>query len=322
MTNPASRLITLIMLLQRQPNQKASDLAQALGVSVRTVHRYIETLEDMGIPIYAERGPHGGFSLVRGYKMPPLVFSPDEAAALCLGTNLVIEMWGELYQAPAHSALAKLQNVLPLPQVEEISRVQATLVAMGMGYVEPTRLYPQLQILRTATQDQRRVTLSYHSASGTTTERPLDPYAIVHQHGWWYVVGFCHLRKDLRTFRIDRIESVSVSEDRFDRPSDFDVRAFLESAWDSPGLIQARLRFSPDASQTVNAYLIYWDSAQVNADGSTDVSITATDLNWLAAFVLGFAHWVTVLEPPELRQQVKLWAERTAALYNKTIKEN
>ena len=67
MTTPATRLITLIMLLQRQPNQKAADLAEKLGVSVRTLHRYFGMLEEMGIPIYSERGPLGGFSLVRGY---------------------------------------------------------------------------------------------------------------------------------------------------------------------------------------------------------------------------------------------------------------
>jgi predicted DNA-binding transcriptional regulator YafY len=100
MSNTATRLITLLMLLQRQPNQKASDLAGKLGVSVRSLHRYIGMLDEMGIPIYSERGPYGGFSLVRGYKMPPLVFTPEEAAAIYLGTSLVREMWGKLYRMP------------------------------------------------------------------------------------------------------------------------------------------------------------------------------------------------------------------------------
>jgi pimeloyl-ACP methyl ester carboxylesterase len=73
MATPATRLITLLMLLQRQPNQKAPDLAEKLGISVRSLHRYINMLDDMGIPVYSERGPYGGFSLVRGYHMPVLV---------------------------------------------------------------------------------------------------------------------------------------------------------------------------------------------------------------------------------------------------------
>jgi len=107
MTNTATRLITLILLLQRQPNQKAADLAARLGISVRSLHRYIGMLDEMGIPVYSERGPYGGFSLVRGYKMPPLVFTPEEAVAVTLGTSLVGEMWGQLYQEAAQGALAK-----------------------------------------------------------------------------------------------------------------------------------------------------------------------------------------------------------------------
>ncbi|NJN99824.1 MAG: HTH domain-containing protein [Anaerolineales bacterium] len=94
MSNTATRLITLIMLLQRQPNQTAAQLAQELDVSVRTVQRYMMMLDEMGIPIYAERGPYGGYALVRGYKMPPLVFTPQEAVAVYLGTSLLEQVWG------------------------------------------------------------------------------------------------------------------------------------------------------------------------------------------------------------------------------------
>ena len=96
MANTATRLITLIMLLQRQPSQTAAQLAEALAVSVRTVQRYITMLEEIGIPIYAERGPYGGYALVRGYKMPPLIFTPEEAVAVSLGTSLLEEIWGAL----------------------------------------------------------------------------------------------------------------------------------------------------------------------------------------------------------------------------------
>lgn len=121
MTQPASRLITLIMLLQRQPNQKAGDLADKLGVSVRTLYRYFAALDEMGIPVYTERGPHGGFSLVRGYKMPPLIFTPQEATTVYLGASLVDEIWGGVYHEAAQGALAKFDNVLPDEQRQEVA---------------------------------------------------------------------------------------------------------------------------------------------------------------------------------------------------------
>lgn len=104
---------------------------------VHTLHRYFGMLDEMGIPIYAERGPYGGFSLVRGYKIPPLVFTPEEAVALYLGTSLVSEMWGKLYQESAQGALAKLENVLPDEQRAEIAWARRTLVASGMYRADP-----------------------------------------------------------------------------------------------------------------------------------------------------------------------------------------
>jgi len=121
LTKPASRLITLIMLLQNRPNQKTTVLAARLGVSVRTLHRYFAMLDEMGLPIYAERGPYGGFSLGRGYKMPPLVLTPEEVGAVSLGNGLVEDLWGDLYRQAAHAALAKLENLLPEQQRDEVS---------------------------------------------------------------------------------------------------------------------------------------------------------------------------------------------------------
>ena len=210
MSNTATRLLTLLMLLQRQPNQKAGDLAEELGVSVRTLHRYIGMLEEMGIPVYSERGPHGGFSLVPGYKMPPLVFSPEEAVAVYLGTGLVEEMWGQLYRDAARGALAKFDNVLPDEQRHEVAWARRKLVASSLHRSDQESLAPYLEKLRRAARERRTVQLLYRGRQRPEpSQRDLDVYALVLRWGWWYVVGFCHLRQALRTFRLDRIIELS-----------------------------------------------------------------------------------------------------------------
>src|SRR5689334_14147169 len=161
MANTATRLITLIMLLQRQPNQNASQLAQALNVSVRTVQRYVTMLDEMGIPIYAEHGPYGGYTLVRGYKMPPLVFTPEEAVAVYLGTGLLEEVWGHLYLEAARGALAKLDNVLPDEQRCEVAWARQSVLSIGMNWSNPNLSGPYLEQLRDAIHDRRKVKLSY-----------------------------------------------------------------------------------------------------------------------------------------------------------------
>jgi predicted DNA-binding transcriptional regulator YafY len=315
MSTTATRLITLIMLLQRRPNQKAADLAEELDVSVRTLHRYFAMLDEMGIPIYSERGRYGGFSLVRGYKLPPLVFTPDEAAAIYLGTSLVGEMWGELYSDAALGAMAKLDNVLPDEQRREVDWARRSLVATGMHRADPAELSPFLETLRKAAHERIQVELIYQgSAKAEPTQRMVDPYALVFRSGWWYLVGFCHLRQALRTFRIDRVQSLKLAEDNFKLPSDFDVHDyFLRSLEDQP-LKRARLRFVPDAAQLASGLPGYQSSLEL-PDGSLEVVITAPDLSWLASLVLSFTTWATVLEPPELRDMVRDWAQATADQY-------
>jgi len=316
MSNTATRLITLIFLLQNRPNQKASELAEKLGVSLRTVHRYFEMLDEMGIPVYAERGPYGGFSLVRGFKIPPLVFSLEEAVAVYLGTSLVSEMWGQLYRDAAQGAMAKLENILPNEQRDEIEWARRSLVTTSLHRVDPVALFPVLEDLRRATHERHQVSAVYQSAANAeATKRKIDPYALVFRAGLWYLVGYCHLRTAPRTFRVDRIQKLSVLSQSFQIAENFDVRKYLESEFKDQPLIRARLRFAPEASHIAASNRVIWESIKENPDGSTEVTLTAPDLPWLASMILSFANWVTVLEPPELREMVRDWAQVTANLY-------
>lgn len=315
MSTTATRLITLIMLLQRRPNQKAADLAAKLEVSVRTLHRYFGMLDEMGIPIYAERGPYGGFSLVRGYKLPPLIFTPEEATAIYLGTSLVGQIWGRLYDEAARGAMAKLDNVLPDEQRQEVDWARRSLVALGMHRADPGEISPLLEKLRQAARKQVRVSMLYQSGrQAGLIQREVDAYALVHRSGWWYLIGYCHLRQAMRTFRIDRIQKLELLDEGFDMPDDFDVHAYLEQAFGDLPLEKGRLRFDSQAVHLVNN-LPGVESSQSNPDGSLDVVLTAPDMQWLASFVLSFSSWVTVLDPPELRNMVRDWAQAVVELY-------
>ncbi len=316
MSNSATRLITLIFLLQNQPNQKAAELAEKLGVSIRTIHRYFGMLDEMGIPVYAERGPYGGFSLVRGYKIPPLIFSVEEAVAVYLGTSLVREMWGELYREAAGGALAKLENILPNEQRNEIDWARQSLIATGLHRADPKTLLPNLAGLRKAIHEKNQVSVIYQSVSPTKAQkRRIDPYALVLRTGLWYLVGYCHLRTAIRTFRVDRIQKLSILDQTFQRSQDFNIHNYLENECRDQPSVRARLKFVPEAAHMVMSNRIIWELIEENPDGSMVVTLNAPDLPWLASMTLSFANWVTVLEPCELREMVRTWAQATANLY-------
>jgi predicted DNA-binding transcriptional regulator YafY len=309
-------LLTLIMLLQRRPCQKAGDLAGALGVSVRTVHRYMEMLEEMGIPIYSERGPDGGFSLVRGYKMPPLVFTPEEAVAVFLGTGLVTQMWGQLYAEGAKGALAKLENVLPDEQRAEAAWASRSFISAGLNRTAVEPLAPVLTTLRRAIREQRTVHMRYERASEpTTTERDFDPYALVHRSGWWYMVGHCQLRDAMRTFRVDRVVHLEATDVPFALPPEFDIHDYLEREWRSFGALRVVVRFLPEGASFAREVQQQWDDIEEQPDGSLRVTYAVPDLNWAASMVLSYGGLAVAEEPAELRERVREWARTIVEEY-------
>lgn len=317
MSTTATRLITLIMLLQDQPNQKAAELAEKLGVSVRTLHRYIGMLDEMGIPVYTERGPYGGFSLVRGYKMPPLVLTPEESVAVALGTRLVEELWGRLYRNPARGALAKLENLLPDEQRHEVAWARKSLIATGMHRSDLDALGKTLEKLRRAVRERRRIHMQYQSRTQAEAGfREFDPYAIVHRWGWWYAIGYCHKRETVRTFRVDRIQALTLLDQTFNVPAEFDIHAYLEEeAAARPGF-PVTMRFAAQVAAMAREYAIGWDAVEEQPDGTLIVTMQAPDVMWAVSNALAYGPAVTVLEPDDVRRTVQEWAQAVVELYN------
>jgi predicted DNA-binding transcriptional regulator YafY len=211
---PTTRVLTVLELLQSHRQMSGSEIARRLEVDVRTVRRYITMLQDMGIPVEGERGPYGAYHLQRGHRLPPLMFTDAEAVALTLGL-LAIRAYGfPVDVAAVEGALAKTERVLPEKLLQLVRGLQEAIAF----YVSPLPALVQndfVAILSLAVQQRQRLRLRYRSWQGEETEREFDPYGIVVNEGYWYTSGYCHLRQDLRTFRVDRIAALSLSS----RPS-------------------------------------------------------------------------------------------------------
>lgn len=313
MANTATRLITLIMLLQRQPSQTAAQLAQTLDVSVRTVQRYIAMLDEIGIPVYAERGPYGGYALVRGYKMPPLIFTPEEAVAVSLGTSLLEEIWGRLYQEGARGALAKIENVLPDEQRREVSWARQNVLSIGTNWTDPNLAVPYLKQLHDAVRERQRVRIHYRTRSRPAPEqREVDPYRLVSRWGWQYCIGYCHSRHAPRTFRLDRIVALEPLDQTFSEPTDFDLATYLaEDPFFQPA-VRVRLRFGPDAAVVALDNRAHWETMEEQPDGGLIVTFAAPDLEAAAGQVLHIGYPAVIIEPEGLRDLVRTQARALA----------
>jgi predicted DNA-binding transcriptional regulator YafY len=308
MATVATRLLSIIWTLQSRPLTTAGELAADLGVSQRTVHRYMGMLDEMGIPIASERGRGGGFYLVRGYKLPPMRFTAEEASALYLGADVLRRMGGLAYRDAALAAQAKLDNVLPDELRQQVAQARQHILLTDFDSLDYGPWEGTLTTLRQAIRDQRRLAMTYRAVQAQAAERAVDAYALVHRWGYWYLVAHCHQRQEVRTFRVDRIIALSPLEERFSRPADFDVERFLEQeVW--PYTYHVRMRFCPQAALRAYDERGAWETLREGEDGSVEVTYRTSDLYWAARVALRYGPDVRVLEPPEVAAQVRAQAQ-------------
>jgi len=142
-------------------------------------------------------------------------------------------------------------------------------------------------------------------------QRDLDPYALIHRWGWWYVIGHCHLREDMRTFRVDRIVELTLLDRTFDVQADFDVQKYLAVEQQMEPRVQVCMRFAPEAALLALDDRASWETVDEQPDGSVIVTFAVTDLEWAAWTALGYGPHAVVLEPEELRRLV---SERACAI--------
>lgn len=227
MSRPTTRVLAVLEMLQARGRVSGTELSAALAVDGRTLRRYIVALEALGIPITSERGRFGGYALVAGFKLPPMMFNDDEAMALAVGL-LAARGIGLAESAPAvASAHAKLERVMPAKLRRRLRAVDETIAlelprthtAAGTG--------DALATLSVAAQACQRVQLRYRAVGDEVSMRQFDAYGLAWRSGRWYAVGHCHLRQGLRSFRIDRIEAVRPLPVSFARPDGFDAIAYL-----------------------------------------------------------------------------------------------
>jgi predicted DNA-binding transcriptional regulator YafY len=315
MANVATRLLSMIFLFQSRRRWNVSELAEELDVSDRTVHRYIGMLEEMGIPLYSERGPYGGFSLLRTYKLPPLIFTPEEATVLYMGARLVSDIWGKTFHDAVTGVTAKLDNVLPDDIQQEVARAQRSLVVMTRTARDYGPYHDLMAELRDCMAECRRITIRYHSFARVETDRKVDPYALSLRWGNWYLVGYCHLREEMRTFRIDRINDLQTLDETFTFPRDFDAKAYLEESMQWENQYQIEVWASEEVAPQMNERAGDWMKVTNNLDGSCIVRFDADNLDWATGWVLSWGKYVKALSPPQLVGRVLEAARDITAVY-------
>jgi predicted DNA-binding transcriptional regulator YafY len=224
--SPTARALLALELLQGSGGVTADQLAARLGVSDRAARRYMDILREAGIPIESARGPYGGYRLGRGLRLPPLMFSADEAIGLVMAVLDGHHDAGDPTD-PVGSALGKIMRALPesvAAQAEAVRRTTAPAPDRAAARPDPKTTTALVQ----ACSAHRGVRLSYRSEAGSEWVTEVDPWAVVVRHGRWYLLCHSHAADARRAYRIDRVQRVELLDDTFSPPADLDPVALLE----------------------------------------------------------------------------------------------
>lgn len=313
MYHPTSRVLTVLELLQAKPSISGPELAARLEMDVRTVRRYITHLQDVGIPVEANIGRYGGYRLRPGFKLPPLIFTEEEATAIILG--LLASPWLEIGQSPAaiEGALAKVARVLPLKARERLQAISSHVVLFSHG--QQARPDASLLIdLSAAAHASQRVTLDYRSYGGKDTQRKVEPYAITGWQGHWYLIGYCCLRRGYRVFRLDRIQRAQVLTETFEKAPDFDYEAFLKEKYRTSGILM-EVEFQADLPTVRQRISTLYGKLTPTPEGVL-LQEQYDDVEGMARYLMAINLPFVVHRPPELREALRQMGERMIQIAN------
>jgi predicted DNA-binding transcriptional regulator YafY len=313
MASPTSRLLELLELLQARPLTTGREIADRLGIDPRTARRYIDVLQELGIPVEGQRGVGGGYRIRPGYRLPPLMLEDDEAVVVVLGLLATRGSGADGSPDAVDGALAKINRVLPTTLRSQVEALEETLSFTRTTGAAPADAAAVL-LLADAIRRRRRLHIAYRTFSGEESERELSPHGLVVHSGRWYLAAHDHTRDDLRTFRVDRMWRTVLAEAAcVPPPEGFDAVAYVSRSlasvpwtWE----VEAVLDLPIDAAaRRIPATL----AELIDDPEGTLLRMRVDSLDWMATVLAGLGCDFTIRRPDELRASVRTLAERLAS---------
>lgn len=320
----AQRLMELWMAVNRKRKFTVKELAREFGVSSRTILRDLQELGEIGVPLYSEPGPHGGYRVLDSRVLPPIAFTEEEAIALFFAAHALRHYKSLPFGAEMTMALQKFAARLPGDVQNRIEKMKNRI-----DFIVPPRLAesPHLETLLKAATEQRVLMIRYatrHASGakngGHVKPREIQPIGLFAHNGLWYCPAYCFEKADMRLFRCDRILSVEAGRsDPLDLGHiDLTNRHLFRKA--EQQTVELDIELDRDGVQAFEAELWATSLLQIRGDGTGSVrgAYPCDELPFLARFLLGIGQGATVVNPPELVESIKSLALAIAQKYAKT----
>ncbi|MCF0050827.1 YafY family transcriptional regulator [Dyadobacter sp. LJ53] len=302
--NRFDRITAILIQLQSRKIVKAQDLAERFDISLRTVYRDISSLAEAGVPIIGEAGV--GYSIMDGYRLPPVMFTKEEARTFITAEKLMEKFTDLSTQSQYQSAMFKIKSVLRSSEKSMVETLENHIEVRQSSkpfYAENSNT---LDILLKSITERKISKIKYNSLGfEDLTERVIEPVGIYHENNYWYTIAYCHLRSNYRNFRSDRILKIELTDQDFQHKH-APLKDFLAQTWDSQNLRLVRIRVGKKQAQHIRNQKYYYGFV------SEIVTDDAIEMSFLSATLDGFAHWylmlatsACILEPEILKDKVR-----------------
>lgn len=300
--NRIDRISALLVQLQSRPIVKASEMAERFGVSLRTIYRDMHTLSEAGVPICGNSGV--GYSLVEGYRLPSLMFTKEEAMAFLTAEKIIEQLTDTQNSNYFRQGMDKIRAALRAVDKKYLHDMD-DIIAVYKSRNAREGLPNLLQTILSSINDRLIIEIGYINADENTSKRALEAVGISYSHPHWYLAAWCHLRKEYRMFRLDRINTIKTSgkEHTKEHPP-------LDSlfGYDAPQcLTEVILHTSKEVSKRFadKCHFMGLTKEKELADGRIEQTYMAYSLEALARWVLANADTTTVIRPVEIKDIIK-----------------
>ncbi|WP_184548657.1 helix-turn-helix transcriptional regulator [Mucilaginibacter sp. FT3.2] len=317
--NRIDRISAILIQLQSRRVVKAGDIAERFNISLRTVYRDIKTLEEAGIPLIGEAGV--GYSIMDGYRLPPVMFTREEATAFLTAEKFVEKLTDATTNAQYQSAMYKVRAVLKTSEKDALENLDGSIEVMkSHSQKRAANNNDHIQPILDCIIHKKVICIDYFAAhSQEDTKRDVEPVGVVYLDSFWHLIAYCRLRNDYRDFRIDRIRKLVVTEASYNNSKHPTLKAYIAQTIKEKDLVMVVIRVDKEIYNYLETQKYYSGFISEKTVGNK------IEMTFLTMFIEGFARWymmfgdhAEIIKPDTLKDRV---AEIITAISQKNLQE-
>jgi predicted DNA-binding transcriptional regulator YafY len=317
--NRIDRLHAILTHLQSKKKVTAQEMADRFNISLRTVYRDVKALDESGVPVIGEAGT--GYTIMEGYRLPPVMFTQEEASALLLGAKLAEQFTDGSVRRHFNVALFKIKAVLRSPDKEYVDKLTEHIEILSRYSPDSDSPSQHLSLLQQAVVHKKIVQLRYRSnLKEEVTTRKVEPIGLVHYGSAWHLVAWCHLRNDYRDFRMSRMLSVTLEDAFFDPSSHPSIREYIDKLKQTSELEEVIIHID----KTTVKYLqeqkyLHGFVSEEELETCFRMKFLTSSLRYFSLWLLMHTDKVSIESPPALKTRMTELAERLFAHYKPNL---